>query len=156
MLTPWKESCNQPKLLVSVVSDSVQPHRWQPTRLPYPWDSPGKNTAVGCHPLDSRKSTLSIHWKDWCWSSNTWPPDAKSWLFGKDPEAGKDWGQEEKGATEDEMVGWHHQLNGHKFEQTPGEVKDREAWRAVVLGVVKSRTRLSNWTTKRHINHLAQ
>ena len=42
--------------------------------------------------------------------------------------------------TEDEMVGWHHQLNGHKFEQTPGEVKDREAWRAVVLGVVKSRT----------------
>ena len=43
-----------------------------------------------------------------------WPPDAKSWLVGKDPNAGKDWGQEEKGATEDEMVGWHHQLNGHK------------------------------------------
>ena len=49
-----------------------------------------------------------------------WPPDAKSWLTGKDPEAGKDWGQEEKGMTEDEKVGWHHQLNGHEFEQAPG------------------------------------
>ena len=46
-----------------------------------------------------------------------WPPDAKSRLIGKDPGAGKDWGQEEKGVTEDEVVGWHHQLNGHKFEQ---------------------------------------
>ena len=45
-----------------------------------------------------------------------WPPDAKSWLIGKDPDAGKDWGQEEKGMTEDEMVRWHHQLNGHEFE----------------------------------------
>jgi len=46
-----------------------------------------------------------------------WPPDSKSWLIGKDPDAGKDWGQEEKGAAEDEMVGWHHWLNGHEFEQ---------------------------------------
>ena len=45
-----------------------------------------------------------------------WPPDAKNWLIGKDPDAGKDWMQEEKGTTEDEMVGWHHQLNGHEFE----------------------------------------
>ena len=44
-----------------------------------------------------------------------WPPDAKSWLFWKDPDAGKDWGQEEKGKTEDEMVGWHHRLNGFEF-----------------------------------------
>ena len=49
-----------------------------------------------------------------------WPPDAKSWLFGKDPDAGKDWRQEETGATEDEMVGWYHWLNGHEFEQAPG------------------------------------
>ena len=49
-----------------------------------------------------------------------WPPDAKNWLLGKDPEAGKDWRQEEKGTTEDEMVGWHHQLDGHEFEQAPG------------------------------------
>ena len=44
-----------------------------------------------------------------------WPPDGKSWLIWKDPDAGKDWGQEEKGMTEDEMVGWHHRLNGHGF-----------------------------------------
>ena len=45
-----------------------------------------------------------------------WPPDAKSWLIWKDPDAGKDWEQEEKGMTEDEMVGWHHRLNVHEFE----------------------------------------
>ena len=49
-----------------------------------------------------------------------WPPDVKSWLIGKDPDAGKDWGQEEKGTTKDEMVGWHHRLNGHGFGWTPG------------------------------------
>ena len=45
-----------------------------------------------------------------------WPPHVKSWLIGKDPDARKDWGQEEKGTTEDEMAGWHHQLHGHEFE----------------------------------------
>ena len=45
-----------------------------------------------------------------------WPPDMKSWLTGKDSDAGRDWGQEEKGTTEDEMAGWHPQLNGHEFE----------------------------------------
>ena len=49
-----------------------------------------------------------------------WPPHAKSWLNGKDPDAGRDWGQEEKGTTEDEMAGWHHRLDGHEFEWTPG------------------------------------
>ena len=49
-----------------------------------------------------------------------WPPHAKSWLIGKDPDAGRDWGQEEKGTTEDEMAGWHHQLDGHEFGWTPG------------------------------------
>ena len=49
-----------------------------------------------------------------------WPPDAKSWLIWKDPDAGKDWGQEEKGTTEDEMVGWHHWQNGYGFGWTPG------------------------------------
>ena len=50
-----------------------------------------------------------------------WPPDAKNWLTGKDPHAGKDWRQEENGLTEDEMVGWHHWLDGHEFEQAPGD-----------------------------------
>ena len=49
-----------------------------------------------------------------------WPPDAKNWLIWKDPDAGKDWRQEEKGTTEDEMVGWHHRFNGHESESTPG------------------------------------
>ena len=59
-----------------------------------------------------------------------WPPDVKSWLTVKDPDAAKDWGQETKGTTEDEMVGWHHQLNGHGFGWTPGVGVDREAWRS--------------------------
>ena len=50
-----------------------------------------------------------------------WPPDAKNWLIGKDPDDGKDWWWEEKGTTEDEMVGWHHQFNGHELGQTPGD-----------------------------------
>ena len=75
-----------------------------------------------------------------------WQPDAKYWLIGKDPDAGKDWRQEEKGTTEDEMVGWHHRLDGHGFEQAPGVVMDREARCATVHGVAKSQTRLSNWT----------
>ena len=54
-----------------------------------------------------------------------WPADVKNWLTGKNPDAGKDWRQEEKGTTEDEMVGWHHQLNGHEFDQALG-VGDRQ------------------------------
>ena len=50
-----------------------------------------------------------------------WPPDAKSRCIGKDPDAGKDWRQEAKGTTEDEMIGWHYRLNGHEFEQAPGD-----------------------------------
>ena len=49
-----------------------------------------------------------------------WPPHAKSWLIGKDSDAGRDWGQEEKRMTEDEMTGWHHRLDGHEFGWTPG------------------------------------
>ena len=56
-----------------------------------------------------------------------WLPDAQNWLVGKDPVAGKDWRWEEKGMTEDEMVGWHHRLDGHEFEQVLGMAKDREA-----------------------------
>ena len=50
-----------------------------------------------------------------------WPPNAKNWLIRKNPDAGKDWGQEAKGTTEDKMVGWHRRLNGHEFEQAPGD-----------------------------------
>ena len=72
-----------------------------------------------------RKSVLNMHWTDWWWSwnSNILAPDSKSQLMGKDPDAGKDWGQEERGASEDEMVGWHPWLNGHEFYQAPGDTK---------------------------------
>ena len=78
-----------------------------------------------------------------------WPPDVKSWLIWKDPDAGKDWGQEEKGTIEDEMVGWHHRLNGHGFGWTLG-VGDGQGGLACCSswGCKESdRTeRLMNWT----------
>ena len=73
------------------------------------------------------------------------PSDGKSQLIGKDPDAGKDWRQEEKGAT-DEMTGWHHWLYGHEFEQTPGDSEGQETRHAAVHGVTKSRTRLRDQT----------
>ena len=66
-----------------------------------PWDFFGRNDAKAETPI-------------------LWPPHAKSWLIGKDSGAGRDWGQEEKGTTEDEMAGWHHQLDGHESQWTPG------------------------------------
>jgi len=82
-------------------------------------------------PLDSKemKPVNPKRNKPWIFSGRTdaeaeapilWPPDAKNWLIGKDPDAGKDWRQE-KGTTEDEMIGWHHWLNWHEFEQAPGD-----------------------------------
>ena len=75
-----------------------------------------------------------------------WPLDTKSWLTGKDPDSGKDWGQEEV-PTEDEMVGWHYWLNGHEFEQTLGENEGQGSLACEVHGFAKKWTRLSNWTT---------
>ena len=74
-----------------------------------------------------------------------WPPRAKSWLIGKDPDAGRDWGQEEKGTTEDGMAGWHHQQD-MSLSKLRELVIDREAWRAEIHGVAKSQTWLSDWT----------
>ena len=68
----------------------------------------------------------------------------KNWLIGKDPDAGKDWRQEEKEMTEDEMVGWHHQLNGHEFEQAPG-VGDGQGSLAFCSGKKLDTTEQLNW-----------
>ena len=75
-----------------------------------------------------------------------WPPHAKSWLIGKDSDAGRSWGQEEKGTTKDEMAGWHHRLDGCESEWTPGVGDGQGGWRAAIHGVAKSWTRLSDWT----------
>ena len=72
-----------------------------------------------------------------------WPPGAKNWLTGKDPDAGKGWRWEDKGTTEDEMVGWHHWLNGCEFEQAPG-VGDGQGSLACFPGIPKTQTWLSN------------
>ena len=78
------------------------------------------------------------------------PSDVKSWLIGKDPDAGEDWGQEEMEVTEDETIGWHHWLNGHESEQTQ-IVKIVKNWglrRAAVHGFTESRMWLSDWTCR--------
>ena len=72
-----------------------------------------------------------------------WPFDVKSWFIGKDLDAGKDWRQEEKGSTEDEIVGWHHILNGYEFKHTKGYSEGQGSWYAAVHGVAKSQL---NWT----------
>ena len=75
------------------------------------------------------------------------PPDVKNQLIGKDRDARKDWGQEEKRVAEDEMVGWHYWLNGHEFEQTPGDSEVQGSLACCSLWGHKSWTQLSDWTT---------
>ena len=83
-----------------------------------------------------------------------WPPDAKSWLIGKDPDAGKDWRQEEEGTTEDEMVGWHHRHDRHRFGCTPGVGNGQgrlaccSSWSRKELDP----TELLNWTEPNKLN----
>ena len=84
------------------------------------WESLGLQEIQPVHPKGDQSWVFIGRTDVEVETSIFWPPDAKSWLTWKDPYAGKDWGQEEKGTTEDEMVGWHHQLNGHEFEWTLG------------------------------------
>ena len=153
MLTPWKESYDQPK-------QHIQKQRYYsadkgPSSQGYGFSSSHVwmwEKAVDCEeswmpkswcfwtvvlekthesPLDCKK-VQPVHSKgdqsSMFFGRNNakaetpvlWPPYAKSWLIGKDSDVGRDWGQEEKGTTEDEMAGWHHWLNGHEFEWTPG------------------------------------
>ena len=107
-------------------------------------------------PLDCKEIQL-VHPKDesWVFIGRTdveaetpilWPSDAKSWLILKDCDAGKDWGQEEKGTTEDEMVGWHHRLDGHGFGWTPGAGDGQGGLVCFGSWGPKSWTWLSDWT----------
>ena len=106
-------------------------------------------------PLDSKEIKLvnSKENRPWMFTGRTdaetsklWLPDGKSWLIGKDPDSGKDWRQEKKEVSEDEMVGWHHWLNGHDFEQTQGDSERQESLVCCVQSTrSQSPTRLSNW-----------
>ena len=100
-----------------------------------PVNSEGNQSWIFIGRTDAEAETLIL-----------WPPDVKSWVTGKDPDAGKEWRQEEEGMREDEMVGWHHGLNGHESGQVQEMVKDRETWRAGVHGFAESDTskRLNN------------
>ena len=112
-----KQACNKS------CSKEIQPVQSEDQ----PWDFFGRNDAKAETPV-------------------LWPPHVKRWLIGKDSDAGRDWGQEKKGMTEDEMAGWHHWLDGRSLSELWELVMDREAWHAAIHGIAKSRTRLSDWT----------
>ena len=107
-------------------------------------------------PLDSKEIKQSILreinpgylevLRCWSWNSSIWSSDVNSWLSGKVPDAGKDWGQKR---VSDEMAGWHHQCNGRELGQLQEMVRDRVSWHAAVHGVTKSQTQLGDWTTTR-------
>ena len=84
--------------------------------LKVPWTARRSNQST----LKEISPEYSLEWLTEAETPVLWPPDAKSWLIWKDPDARKDWRWEEEGMTEDERVGWHHRLNGHEFGQAPG------------------------------------
>ena len=149
MLAPWKKSYDQPRQNIKKQRHyfankcpSSQSYGFSSGRV-WMWELDYKESWAPKNwcfwtmvlektlesPLDSKEIQL-VHPKgDQSWifvgridaeTPILWPPDAKNWLIGKDPDAGKDWRQEEKRTTEDKMVAWHHQLNGHEFEQALG------------------------------------
>ena len=152
MLTPWKESYDQPRQHIKKQrhyfvnkGPSIQSYGFSSGHVRM-WDLDYKESWVQKNwylwtvvlektlesPLDYKeiKPVNPKGNQSWIFIARTdaeaetpilWPPDAKRWLIGKDPDVGKDWEQEEKGVTEDEMVECHHWLNGHAFEQTPGD-----------------------------------
>ena len=177
MLTPWKESYDQPRQHIkrqrhyfvnkgpsSQGYGFSSGHVWM-WELDYEESWVPKNWCFWTvvlektleSPLDC-KEIQPVHPKgdqSWVFIGRTdveaeapilWLPDVKNWLIWKDPDAGKDWRQE-KGTTEDGIVGWHHQLNGHGFGWTPGVGDGQEAWRAAVHGCRKEldATEWLNW-----------
>ena len=109
------------------------------------WEFPGLQGVKPVNPRGKQSWIFIVRTDAEAEAPILWPPDAKNWFIGKNFDAGKDWRQEEKEKIEDEMVGWHHQLDGHEFEQAWELVMDREAWHATVHGFTNSQTWLSRW-----------
>ena len=171
MLTPWKESYDQPRQHIqkqrhyfankgpsSQGYGFSSGHAWM-WELDYKESCVPKNwyfwTVVlektlespldckGIQPVHLKETSPEYSWRTYAEAETPilWPLDVNNWLLGKDPDAGEDWRQEEKGTTEDEVVRWHHWLNGHHWL---GElVMDREEWHAAVHGVANSQTWLN-------------
>ena len=150
MLPPWKKSNDQPRQHIkkqrhSFANKGLSSQGYGSSGHVWMWELDYKESWVPQNwcfwtvvlektlesPLDCKEIQL-VHPKgdqSWVFIGRTdaeaetpilWPPHAKSWLIGKDSVAGRDWGQEEKETTEDEMAGWHHRLDGREFEWTPG------------------------------------
>ena len=126
MLAPCKKNCDKPRQHIKKQKHYITNKVRIVKAVVFPLENP----------LDSKETKpVNLKWnQSWIFIGRTdveakvpilWPPNAKNWRIGKDPDAGKDWRQEEKGTTEDEMVGWHHRLEGQEFEQALG-VGDRQ------------------------------
>ena len=183
MLTPWKESYDQPrqhikkqrhyftsKDLSSQSYGFSSSHVWM-WELDYQESWVLKNWCFWTvvlektleSPLDC-KEIQPVHPKgdqSWIFTGRTdaeaetqllWPPDMKSWLIWKYPDAGKDWGQGEKWMTEDEMVGWHHQLNGHEFGWNPGVGDGQGGLSCCSPQGCKESDDWVNWTEKTNVD----
>ena len=109
------------------------------------WESFGQQEIQPVHPKGNQSWVFIGRTDVEAETPIFWPPGAKSWLIRKEPKAGKDWRQEEKGTTEDKMVGWHNQLNGHEFELAPG-VGDGQGSLVCCSPWGRSQTQLSDWT----------
>ena len=104
------------------------------------------NPLLRIYPRGMHLKFATRHVKECIYNGIPWNNDGNRWLIDKISDAGKDWGQKGKRALEDEMVGQHHRCNEHELGQTPGDVRDREAWRAADHGVSKSQTSMCDWT----------
>ena len=123
-------------------TDAFEPWCWR-RLLSFPWTARRSNQLIlkeiiPEYSLEGLMLKLELQY--------LWPPYVRNWLTGKHPDAGQDWRQEEKGMTEDEMFGWHHRLNGHKFEQAPG-VGDGQGGLALLQSMESQRVG-QDWATE--------